>query len=125
MAKSKRQGGELENVAGILPGMEAFAPALQQVEQETKALTKQGKHHYTSYRQIDELASIGEDSNADMGFMARLLTLCSLPRTDPGARLQYKLKWSIQAHHDRRRRQPSPIRQLAAAVAGVGLHRGG
>ena len=25
-----------------------------------------------------------------MGFMARLLTLCSLPRTDPGSRLQYK-----------------------------------
>ena len=90
MAKPKGQGGELEHVAGLLPGMEAFAPALQQVEQETKALTKQGKHHYTSYQQIDQLASIGEDPNADMGFMARLLTLCSLPRTDPGARLQYK-----------------------------------
>ena len=25
-----------------------------------------------------------------MGFMARLLTLCSLPRTDPGDQLQYK-----------------------------------
>ena len=26
----------------------------------------------------------------DLGFMARLMALCSLPRTNPGNRLQYK-----------------------------------
>ena len=30
------------------------------------------------------------EADADLGFMARLLTLCSLPRTNPGNRLQYK-----------------------------------
>jgi hypothetical protein len=66
-------------------------PVFERLEpQETKALTLQGKHHFTRIKQIDALASIGDDPNTDMGFMTRLLTLCSLPRTDPGTRLQYK-----------------------------------
>src|ERR1035441_2947704 len=84
------QGGGLIPVSAILPGMEVLAPIMRQVEQETKALTKQGKHHFTRYKQIQVLTGIGEDAGVDMGFMSRLLTLCSLPRTDPGERLQYK-----------------------------------
>jgi hypothetical protein len=49
----------------------------------------QKTHHYTRLKQIDELSKIGEDPNPDRGFMTRMLTLCSLPRTDPGTRLQY------------------------------------
>ena len=30
------------------------------------------------------------EADPDMGFMARLMALCSLPRTNPGNRLQYK-----------------------------------
>ena len=30
------------------------------------------------------------EADPDRGFMARLLALCSLPRTNPGNRLQYK-----------------------------------
>ena len=30
------------------------------------------------------------EADPDLGFMARLLVLCSLPRTNPGNRLQYK-----------------------------------
>ena len=30
------------------------------------------------------------EAEADLGFMARLLALCSLPRTNPGNRTQYK-----------------------------------
>lgn len=52
--------------------------------------TKQAVYHYRQSRQLDSLVCIGEDPNPDMGFMARMLTLCSLPRTDPGTRLQYK-----------------------------------
>ena len=73
----------------ILPGIEALVPVIKQIEQ-SKALTKQGRYHFTTYNQIQALADIGEDPNTDIGFMARLLTLCSLPRTDPGNRLQYK-----------------------------------
>ena len=50
----------------------------------------QKRHHYTRVKQIDALTALGEDPSSDMGFMARLLTLCSLPRTNPGSRLQYK-----------------------------------
>lgn len=89
MSKGKQDG--LMHIGDLLPGLagfEQFEPAAATAE--TKALTVQGKHHFTRIKQIGALVDIGEDPNADMGFMARLLTLCSLPRTNPGARLQYK-----------------------------------
>lgn len=52
--------------------------------------TPQARHHYNRAKQIETLISLGSDPSPDMGFMTRLLTLCSLPRTDPGTRLQYK-----------------------------------
>ena len=66
---------------GIVQSMKVMPPA--------KALTPQGKHHFTRAKQVDSLLEI-PDGAVDMGFMTRLLTLCSLPRTDPGARMQYK-----------------------------------
>src|SRR3954447_24146173 len=53
------------------------------------AETVQARHHFTREKQIDALVDIAEDHDPDIGFMARLLTLCSLPRTDPKNRLQY------------------------------------
>lgn len=88
---SKRKQDGLTHIGELLPGLAGFEqldPAKRPAE--TKALTVQGKHHFTRIKQIDALAGIGEDPHADMGFMARLLTLCSLPRTNPGTRLQYK-----------------------------------
>ena len=38
---------------------------------------------------MDQLVGASE-ADPDLGFMARLLALCSLPRTNPGNRLQYK-----------------------------------
>ena len=46
-------------------------------------------HHFTLAHQVDQLVTARE-SDPDLGFMARLMTLCSLPRTNPGNRLQYK-----------------------------------
>ncbi len=48
----------------------------------------QGRHHFTRLDQIDQLVGASE-ADADLGFMGRLLALCSLPRTNPGDRLQY------------------------------------
>ena len=45
--------------------------------------------HFTRFDQVDQLAWASEE-DADLGFMARLMALCSLPRTNPGNRLQYK-----------------------------------
>jgi hypothetical protein len=80
---------DLTPIGALLPGLEGLGRLLPPPVAE-KTPTVQGRHHYTRLKQIGDLAAIGEQEAADMGFMARLLTLCSLPRTDPGARLQYK-----------------------------------
>ena len=47
--------------------------------------TSQGLHHFTQADQVNQLVSASE-TTPDLGFMARLMTLCSLPRTNPGDR---------------------------------------
>ena len=49
----------------------------------------QALHHFTQADQVNQLVSASE-ADADLGFMARMMALCSLPRTNPGATLQYK-----------------------------------
>ena len=62
-----------------LPGGRALTP---------HAATPQARHHFTTLHQVNQLIEASE-VDADLGFMARLLALCSLPRTDPKNRLQY------------------------------------
>ena len=45
-------------------------------------------YHWTLARQVDHLVTARE-AEPDLGFIARLLALCSLPRTNPGRRTQY------------------------------------
>ena len=52
------------------------------------ALTPQARHHFTRFDQVDQLCSASE-ADADLGFMARMMALCSLPRSNPGNRTQY------------------------------------
>ena len=47
------------------------------------------RRHFTRLDQVHQLV-LASEADPDMGFMARLLTLCSLPRTNPGHRLQYR-----------------------------------
>ena len=49
----------------------------------------QARHRFTLSDQVNQLVSARE-ADPDLGFMARLLALCSLPRTNPGNRHQYK-----------------------------------
>ena len=49
----------------------------------------QGRHHFTRFDQVEQLVRASEVT-PDTGFMARLMMLCSLPRTNPGTQLQYK-----------------------------------
>ena len=49
----------------------------------------QAFHHFTQADQVDQLVSASE-VDADLGFMARLTALCSLPRINPGNRREYK-----------------------------------
>ena len=48
----------------------------------------QAIHHFTRFDQVHQLVSASE-ADPDLGFMARLLALCSLPRTKPGQRYRY------------------------------------
>ena len=47
------------------------------------------RHHFTQADQVNQLVGASE-ADPDLGFMARLMALCSLPRSNPGNRLQYK-----------------------------------
>ena len=46
------------------------------------------RHPFRMLDQVNALVDV-RDADADLGFMARLLMLCSLPRTNPRNRLQY------------------------------------
>ncbi len=43
----------------------------------------QARHHFTQADQVNQLVGASE-ADPDLGFMARLLALCCLPRTNPG-----------------------------------------
>ena len=77
----QRQRGELVPVGEViadLPGpVQALIPS------------RSTQHHFTQADQVDQLVTASE-ADPDLGFMARLLALCSLPRSNPGNRLQYK-----------------------------------
>ena len=56
---------------------------------ELREASPQALHHFTRLDQVHQLVGASE-VDPDMGFMARLMALCSLPRTNPGNRHQYK-----------------------------------
>ena len=74
--------------SSLVPVGEALAdlPGPVQALRET---SPQALHHFTRFDQVNQLVAASE-ADPDRGFMARLLALCSLPRTNPGNRLQYK-----------------------------------
>ena len=78
----QRERGEL------VPIGEALADLPGPVKAIRKA-TPQALHHYTRFDQVNQLVSASE-ADPDLGFMARMMALCSLPRTNPGNRHQYK-----------------------------------
>ena len=71
----------LGDVAGAveLPGGRVLTP---------RSGTLQARHHFTMLDQVKQLVGASE-ADADLGFMARLMMLCSLPRTNLGDQLQY------------------------------------
>ena len=78
----QRQRGGLVPIGDALSGMGGPVKSIREA-------SPQAVHHFTLADQVGQLVGASE-ADADLGFMARLLTLCSLPRTNPGNRLQYK-----------------------------------
>ena len=55
---------------------------------ELRDASPQARHHFTQADQLDQLVTASE-ADPDLGFMARTMALCSLPRTNPGKQTQY------------------------------------
>ena len=72
----------------FVPAREALSDLGGPVNAIRKA-SPQALHHFTQADQVNQLVEASE-ADPDLGFMARLMALCSLPRTNPGNRLQYK-----------------------------------
>ena len=78
----ERQRGELVPIGEVVADLPGPVKALREA-------SPQALHHFTLSDQVNQLVSASE-ADPDRGFMARLMALCSLPRTNPGNRLQYK-----------------------------------
>ena len=72
---------------GLIP----IGEALADLPGPVKALipSHPTQRHFTRADQVNLLVGASE-ADADLGFMARMMALCSLPRTNPGDRKEYK-----------------------------------
>ena len=78
----QRQRGELVPVGEAFGDLDGPVKAIREA-------SPQARHHFTRFDQVNQLVGASE-AEPDLGFMARMMALCSLPRTNPGNRLQYK-----------------------------------
>ena len=78
----QRQHSELVPIGDALSGMGGPVKAIREA-------TPQALHHFTRFDQVNQLVEASE-ADPDLGFMGRTMALCSLPRSNPGNRLQYK-----------------------------------
>ena len=78
----QRQHGELVPIGEVVADLDGPVKAIREASPQTR-------HHFTQADQVDQLVSASE-ADPDLGFMARTMALCSLPRTNPGNQLQYK-----------------------------------
>ena len=73
---------------GWVPAGEAFG-SLYGPEKALRDYSPQARRGFTVADQVNQLVGASE-ADADLGFMGRMMALCSLPRTNPGNRHQYK-----------------------------------
>ena len=57
--------------------------------QAIRDASPQARHHFTRADQVHQLVGASE-ADPDRGFMGRMMALCSLPRSNPGNKHQYK-----------------------------------
>ena len=74
---------------GLVPVGEASG-SLDGTVKAIRDASPQARHHFTQFRPGRTSWSGPAKWTPRLGFMARLMALCSLPRTNPGDRLQYK-----------------------------------
>ena len=70
-------------------GLMPICEMLGELPAPLKPAKPQAVRPFTQADQVNALVSASE-SDPETGFMARLMTLCSLPRSNPGDQYQYK-----------------------------------
>ena len=86
----ERQRGELVPISGLAGPVKAIRKA-----------SPQALHHFTQADQVNQLVRASE-ADPDLGFMGRTMALCSLPRSNPGNRKEYK---RVNGPYTRRRHE--------------------
>ena len=114
----QRKRGDLVPIGEVVTDLGGPVQALR----ETPPSARRG---FTLADQVNQLVSASE-ADPDRGFMARTMALCSLPRSNPGNRLQYKRQngpftLGMIAGLDNK----LPYGKPAPLVAGLGLDRSG
>ena len=77
----QRQRGELVPIGEVVADLDGPVKAIREA-------SPQARHHFTRFDQVNQLVTASE-ADPDRGFMARMMALCSLPRTNPGNRIRY------------------------------------
>ena len=77
----QRQHSELVPIGDALSGMGGPVKAIREA-------SPQARRGFTVADQVNQLVSASE-ADPERGFMARMMALCSLPRTNPGNQHQY------------------------------------
>ena len=113
---------------GLKPIGEIVKDALSALGGPVQALreaTPQARHHFTLADQVNQLVA-ASGATPDLGFIARMMALCSLPRSNPGNRHQYKrVNGPYKLIHVGHRGSQAPLRQSAASITGLGVYRSG
>ena len=77
----QRQRGELVPIGEVGPGLDDVLAL--------RDYSPQARRVFTQADQVNQLVSASE-ADPDLGFMGRTMALCSLPRSNPGNRKEYK-----------------------------------
>ena len=78
----QRKRGELVPIGEVVADLDGPVQAIRDA-------SPQALHHFTRFDQVNQLVSASE-AEPEVGFMARMMALCSLPRSNPGNRKEYK-----------------------------------
>ena len=77
----QRKRSELVPLGEVIADLDGPVKAIREA-------SPQARHHFTRADQVNQLVGASE-ADPDRGFMARMMALCSLPRTNPGNRFRY------------------------------------
>ena len=109
----QRKRGGLVPIGDALSGMGGPVKAIREATPQALQPSPPSQRHFTQTDQVDQLVTASE-ADPDLGFMARMMMLCSLPRTNLCNRHQYKrvngpfkLIMSVTGDHKPALRQPA------------------